>query len=262
MSASAGAAPGQPTSRTVARVGNKIDKAVFSNQNKAFLGIAVAGAAYAAMSKSAEAGESKGQQLAAAAKDAGSSLLKGVAITGGIGITERALLTAAPSLAVKGAKGLLTVAKIGVPGLAAVGAAFGAYQGYKASGTIAGAALGAVTGGYVPQSLRKSTPDATPAKGAPAAPTGPMVSAQDRNVSLLSKAAQAIQGQDRASAGQPAGRATQARMPTQTAQTAHRQPAKDKPDTTRSTYETIDHRHVDATPAQQEAWMKRRKTTT
>lgn len=143
-----------PSARTLARVDAKIAGANFGGLTKAAMGFAVGGAIYAAAGRQAEAGQTVGRQVAAAASEGTVALARTAGVTAALTAGERAIVHAAPSLAVKGARALLTVAKFGMPVVGLAAAGWGAYQGYKASGSIKGAALGAFTGGYVPPSMR------------------------------------------------------------------------------------------------------------
>jgi len=145
---------GNPSRQVVARASGRIGAA---GLNPLAVGVAVFGAggmAYGAAMRAKEEGATPDEQVKAGAVAAGRSAGISVGAQAGIVAAERKLLSMVPGLAVNGARALVTGAKFALPGLGLVMAGVGAYQGYKATKTLAGAAVGAVTGGYVPPSMR------------------------------------------------------------------------------------------------------------
>ena len=156
LSPRANPASGAPSSRTLARAVGKIGAAGGSAIPTAAIGLGFAGAIFAASSRAAEAGESKGGQAKAAAVAGGKSLALTVGSQIAIVAAQKRLALAVPSLATKGAHALVSGAKFGLPVLGLGLAAYGAWQGYQQGG-VKGAAVGAFTGGYVPPSMRSAS---------------------------------------------------------------------------------------------------------
>lgn len=84
--------------------------------------------------------------LAAGAAAAGTTAAVGWGISKGIGAAMRGIAAIAPKVApALGPLGL---------GIAGAGIAYGAYEGYRQSGTLKGAAFGAVSGGAIPEAMK------------------------------------------------------------------------------------------------------------
>lgn len=142
--------------RDVSRASGRIGAAGLNPVNVGGAMLGVAGMTYGAVMQSKESGGSTADQIAAGAKAGGRALGTSVGAQLGIVAAERKLLTMAPSLAAHGAKALVAGAKFALPGLGLVMAGVGAYRGWQASRSVAGAAVGALTGGYVPPSMRST----------------------------------------------------------------------------------------------------------
>lgn len=141
-----------PPPRVVARASARIGSVGLTPLAKGTIGLGVAGMAYAAMTRAAEAGETQNQQAIAGAAAGGTTAARTLGIAYGLVKAEQALVHAAPSLAVHGARALVTTAKFAVPALGLGLAAYGAYRGYQQAG-IKGAAVGSLTQGFVPKSM-------------------------------------------------------------------------------------------------------------
>lgn len=93
---------------------------------------------------------------AAATRQAAGAAVKAGAVAGVGGLAVAGLFRGAVSLAPRIAPAIPVVGW----GLAAGTAAYGAVHGFRQTGTVSGAAIGAVTGGYVPERMQK--PSAAP----------------------------------------------------------------------------------------------------
>lgn len=152
---------GNPSQQTVTRATSKIARAGMSAGPKMAIGLAVGGMAFAAMSKAAEAGESRGEQIKAGATEGAKSFARTAGMQAAIIAADQSLARAVPTLAVGGARALVTAAKWALPAVGLAMTAYGAVKGYQQGG-VKGALVGSLTGGYVPAGMRTAAPASSP----------------------------------------------------------------------------------------------------